>query len=203
MPFLTIEGIDGSGKTRQTGLLVDYLQTIGKPVVRTKEPDGGRLGAEVRAILTNPRHVLSPIEQLLLVGAARYDHVRSVVRPALEAGTWVVSDRFIHSTFAFQVAVSGTDLSRVHEEVAAVVVGDTIPDITIILDLPVEVACGRRLARTGGDDDSAEASRDFATIRAALLEAARRDPARCRVVNADQEAEVVATDIRRAIEPLL
>lgn len=203
MPFISIEGVDGSGKTRQTEFLVKHLRGRGRSVVRTKEPDGGRLGAEVRAILVNPRHVLSPVEQLLLVSAARYDHVRSVVRPALEAGAWVVSDRFLDSTFAFQVAVSGADLSRIHEEVAAIVVGATMPDLTVVLDCPVEVARTRRDVRTDGDDDPAEAFRDFDVIREALLEAARRDPGRCHVIDADRELEVVSGDIRQLIEPLL
>lgn len=203
MPFVSIEGVDGSGKTRQTGILVEYLRSMGRAVVRTKEPDGGRLGAEVRAILVNPRHVLSPVEQLLLVSAARYDHVRSVVRPAIEAGAWVVSDRFLDSTFAFQVAVSGNDLSRIHEEVAAVVVGPTMPEITIVLDCPVEVARARRDVRVGGDEDPAEAFRDFDVVREALLEVARRYSGRCRVVDANREPGAVAADIRRLIEPFL
>lgn len=203
MPFISIEGVDGSGKTRQTDFLVKHLRDRGRSVVRTKEPDGGRLGAEVRAILVNPRHVLSPVEQLLLVSAARYDHVRSVVRPALEAGAWVVSDRFLDSTFAFQVAVSGADLSRIHEEVAAIVVGATMPDLTVVLDCPVEVARARRDVRTDGDDDPAEVFRDFDVIREALLEAARRDPGRCHVIDADRELEVVSGDIRQLIDPLL
>lgn len=203
MPFISIEGVDGSGKSRQTELLVKHLRGRGRSVVRTKEPNGGRLGVEVRAILVNPRHVLSPVEQLLLVSAARYDHVRSVVRPALEAGAWVVSDRFLDSTFAFQVAVSGADLSRIHEEVAAVVVGATMPDLTVVLDCPVEVARARRDLRADGDNDPAEANRDFDVIREALLEAARRDPGRCHVIDADRELEVVSADIRQLIEPLL
>jgi len=203
VPFISIEGVDGSGKTKQTEILVEHLRSIGRSVVRTKEPDGGRLGAEVRAILVNPCHVLSPVEQLLLVSAARYDHVRNVVRPAIEKGSWVVSDRFLDSTFAFQVAVSESDLSRLHEVVAAVVVGATMPDLTVILDCPIEVASARRKARVGGENDPAEAFRDFKVIRKALLEAARRDPRRCRVVEADREAEVVAADIRRLIEPFL
>ncbi len=203
MPFISIEGVDGSGKTRQTESLVKHLRGRGKSVVRTKEPDGGRLGGAVRAILVNPGHTLSPVEQLLLVGAARYDHVRSVVRPALEAGAWVVSDRFLDSTFAFQVAVSSADLSRIHEEVAAVVVGATMPDLTVILDCPVEVARARCEVRANAEDDPAEAFRDFDVIREALLEAARRDPGRCHVIDADRELEVVSGDIRKLIEPLL
>lgn len=203
MPFISIEGVDGSGKTLQTEMLVEYLRGLGKTVIRTKEPDGGRLGAEVRAILVNPIHVLSPVEQLLLVSAARYDHVRSVIRPAVAARDWIVCDRFLDSTLAFQVAVSETDLSDVHEEVASVVVGATMPDLTVVLDCPIEVASARRRDRFDGHEDPAEAFRDFAAVRAALLEVARRDPHRCRVVDADRDMEEVAADVRRLIGPLL
>lgn len=153
MPFISIQGVDGSGKTKQTEILVEHFRSIGRSVVRTKEPDGGRLGAKVRAILVNPRHALSPIEQLLLVSAAPYDRVRKVVQPAIQAGAWAVSDRFLDSTFAFQVAVSEVDLSRVHKEVAAVVVGVTMPDLTIVLDCPIEVASARRKARADDESD--------------------------------------------------
>lgn len=203
MPFISIEGVDGSGKSRQTEMLVQHLRDLGKCVVTTKEPDGGRLGAAVRAILVNPDHLLSPAEQLLLVSAARYDHVRSIIRPAVEDGHWIVSDRYLDSTFAYQVAVSDTDLSRVHDEVAAVVVAGTMPDLTVVLDCSVEVARARREIRAGGDEDPAEAFRDFDVIRAALLEGARRDPNRCRVVDGDRNPEEVAADVRRLIRPLL
>lgn len=203
MPFISVEGVDGSGKTTQTALLVDYLQQIGRRVIRTKEPDGGRLGAEVRAILTNPRHVLSPLEQLLLVNAARTDHVRSVIRPAINAGAWVVCDRFVDSTYAFQVAAAEHELLSIHEAAVSLVVGDTLPDLTIILDLPIEVARGRREARNGSCDDPAEKSRDFVAIRAALIEAARRAPSRCRIVDANRDPQAVAADVRGVVGPLL
>lgn len=90
MPFISIEGIDGSGKTEQVRLLVERLRNAGQTVLQTKEPDGGHLGAEVRAILTRPNRKLAAAEQLLLVSAARFDHVRSVIRPALAKGKWRV-----------------------------------------------------------------------------------------------------------------
>lgn len=96
----------------------------------------------MRKILTQAGRRLAPAEQLLLISAARYDHVRSVVRPALADGQWVVSDRFIDSTYAFQVAVSDVDLQQLFRSVRDVVVETTFPDLTIILDLPPEVARG-------------------------------------------------------------
>lgn len=203
MPFISIEGIDGSGKTEQVKLLVQRLRDSGRTVLQTKEPDGGQLGKKVRAILTCPNHQLSPTEQLLLVSAARFDHVRSVIRPALANGQWVVSDRFIDSTYAFQVAVSELDLHQLFRSTRDIVVGPTSPDRTIILDLPLEVARARRASRGDATLDPAEATRDFCAIREGFIASAREDSGRCRIVDANQTPSQVAHDIWRIVEPLL
>ncbi|KQQ44710.1 thymidylate kinase [Duganella sp. Leaf126] len=203
MPFISIEGIDGSGKTNQVRMLVERLKSLGEDVLQTKEPDGGHLGAEVRAILTCPDRQLAPAEQLLLVSAARFDHVRSVIRPALTNGKWVISDRFIDSTYAFQVAVSDDDLYQLFRSTREIVVGTTLPDLTIILDLPLDVAFGRRELRRDGVLDPAEAMRDFAAIREGLLTVAREDTKRCHVINANQTLNAVAQDIWCIVQRLL
>lgn len=201
--FVSIEGIDGSGKTEQVKLLVEHLRNTGRTVLQTKEPDGGHLGSEVRAILTRADRQLTPTEQLLLVSAARFDHVRRVIRPALAGGQWVISDRFIDSTYAFQVAVSDTDLRQLFRSTCDIVVGSTLPDLTIILDLPLEVARARRNLRRDGVLDPAEATRDFAAIHEALIAIARQEPERCHVIDADQPPDAVARDIWRLVEPFL
>jgi dTMP kinase len=203
VPFVSVEGIDGSGKTEQVSLLVEHLRSSGQTVLQTKEPDGGQLGAEVRAILTRPDRRLALAEQLLLVSAARFDHVRSVIRPALANGQWVVSDRFIDSTYAYQVAVSDTDLHQLFRSTRDIVVGPTLPDLTIILDLPLKVACDRRGWRRDGVLDPEEATRDFAAIREGLIAVARDDPGRCHVVDANQPPGAVARDIWCVVEHLL
>ncbi|MBC8879492.1 MULTISPECIES: dTMP kinase [Pseudomonas] len=203
MPFISIEGIDGSGKTEQVKLLVEHFRSIGQSVLQTKEPDGGQLGAEVRAILTRPGRQLAPAEQLLLVSAARFDHVQSVIRPALANGQCVVSDRFIDSTYAFQVAVSDVDLHQLFRSTRDIVVGSTLPAITIILDLPLQVAENRRRQRRDDVADPAEETRDFATIRDALLAVALENPGRCYVINADQPPSAVACEIWRLVKPML
>jgi dTMP kinase len=203
VPFISIEGIDGSGKSEQVRLLVEKLRVIGQTVVATKEPDGGQLGAEVRAMLTRPDRRLAPAEQLLLVSAARFDHVRSVIRPALASGQWVISDRFIDSTYAFQVAVSDADLHQLFRSTRDIVVGSTLPDLTIILDVPLEVARDRRGRRRDGVADPAEETRDFAAIRDGLLAVALENPRRCHLIDADQSPSAVAHDIWRLVESLL
>ncbi|MDA5631489.1 MULTISPECIES: dTMP kinase [Rhizobium/Agrobacterium group] len=199
MPFISIEGIDGSGKSEQTRILTDRLIAVGKEVIRTKEPDGGHLGSEVRAMMVVPNRTLSPVEQMLLVNASRYGHVRTVIRPALAAGAWVISDRFIDSTFAFQVHGQEDGLGKMFEAIRDVVVGGTMPDLTIVLDLPSDAALERRSKRQGDIDDPAEVSRNFGEIRRGLLVAAARAPSRCKVVDADAPLADVADRVWQAV----
>lgn len=203
MPFVSFEGIDGSGKTEQVARLTQRLTAAGEIVLATKEPDGGHLGAEVRSILTRAGRVLSPTEQLLLVSAARYDHVRNVIVPALARGIWVVSDRFHDSTYAFQVKASEADLGPLFASVNEVVVGSAIPDVTIILDLPVEAALARRARRGSESKDPSEAMRDFKSIRDGLLELAAREPERCRIIDGDRHPDQVEDTVWREVVGLL
>ena len=201
MPFVSIEGIDGSGKTTQTELLVALLKSRDLQVLRTKEPDGGWIGQSVRSILVMERPApLSPQEEMLLISAARFNHVRDVIRPALAADGWVVTDRFVDSTFAFQVFGTGVS-ERAFDEITLEVVGGTMPDFTFILDVAPEIAIERRLTRTGGDVlDPAEANRNFSRIRHGLLEAARRAPARCHIIEASGSPRAVADRIISIID---
>lgn len=205
MPFVSFEGVDGSGKTTQVARLRTALAAQGHDVVQTKEPDGGHLGGLVRAILVDPARGarLSPTEELLLISAARYDHVRSVIHPALMRGAWVISDRFYDSTFAFQAFETGVD-AELFAVVTRAVVGDLAPDLTIILDTDDEVSRGRRSARpeTASEIDPSEALRDFARIRRGLMSLARDQPGRCRLVDASQSPDAVAADVLRLVGSL-
>ena len=190
--FITFEGIDGSGKSTQLALLAERLAATGVDVLRTKEPDGGLLGPEVRSLLVARRsRSLSPLEELLLVGAARCDHVGSVIRPALAVGRWVLCDRFVDSTFAYQVF--GTDVpSALFDAISGACMGDLRPDVTIILDVDPGLARERLAARTAASADPAESHRDFARIRLGLLRAASEYPERCRLIEARGSIEEVA-----------
>ena len=179
MPFISIEGIDGSGKSVQVKRLVERLRAEGRCVVQTKEPDGGRLGKEIRAILTQGDRQLERVEELLLVNAARYDHARSVISPALSRGDWVVSDRYFDSTYALQVFGAAEDLRPLHDAVLHAVVGDARPHATIILDLPPDSAAARRTIRKDGPGDPAEDRRNFVQIADGFRSAAANDPDRC------------------------
>lgn len=193
MPFVSIEGIDGSGKSSQAEYLAAWLRGKGLQVVKTKEPDGGRIGLGVRSILIVPRPSrLSPLEEMLLISAARVDHVRSVIRPALDAGAWVVSDRFLDSTYALQV--HGSDVSEeLFTQVAEAVVGETMPDLTFVLDIDPVVAMRRRSARgDAGGSDPSEATRDFKLIREGFLAAAERCSSRCHVIEAGRDPKEIS-----------
>jgi dTMP kinase len=203
LPFVSIEGIDGSGKSVQVKRFVERLRAEGRSVVQTKEPDGGRLGKEVRAILTRGDRQLERVEELLLINAARYDHVQSVIRPALAGGGWVVSDRYFDSTYALQVFGAAEDLRPLLDAVLQAVVGDARPHMTIILDLPPDRAAARRTIRKDGPGDPAEDRRDFFQIADGFRSAAANDPDRCHLVNADRAEEEVAADIWSRIAPLL
>lgn len=201
---MSIEGIDGSGKTTQVELLVAALSSYGLKVLKTKEPSGGWIGPAVRSILVAERpRPLSVLEEMLLVSAARFDHIRSIIRPALAAGGWVVTDRFVDSTFAFQVF--GTGLSeQVFDTVTAEVVGKTMPDLTFILDIDPDIAVGRRAARMGTKiEDPAELTRNFSRVRNGLLEAARRAPQRCQLIDAAATPEIVAKQIISIVDSRL
>lgn len=202
MPFITIEGIDGSGKSLQAEKLTASLRALDIQVIKTKEPDGGWIGTGVRSILVEPRsRALSPLEEMLLISAARVDHVTSVIRPALDVGNWVISDRFLDSTYAFQV--HGTDVpEQLYSEIASAVIGDTIPDLTFILDITPEKALERRSVRSNFVNlDPSEATRNFNRIREGLLEVAKRDPERCRVIDAslatDEVADLIFSELKR------
>lgn len=201
MPFVTFEGIDGSGKTTQAGLLARWLMQQGYRVLETKEPDGGRLGKPIRKILVDPEFAgkLSTIEELLLISAARCDHVGNHIIPALADGTWVICDRFIDSTFSFQVFETGVS-EELFKAVTDAVTGGVTPDLTFILDLPPQIGQKRRLDR--GDTavvDPSEEHRDFDRIGRGLQEMAHRQPQRCKLIDASHEREVIASQIQELV----
>ncbi|MGQ0563263.1 MAG: dTMP kinase [Gemmatimonadota bacterium] len=147
--FLVLEGVEGSGKTTQARLLGDWLTGLGVPHVITREPGGTTVGEEIRQILLHG-HDMPPESELLLFNAARAVFVQEVVRPALAAGKVVITDRFYHTALAYQGYGRGLPLELVRE-ICEFAVAGTHPDLTILLDVPVETGAERREARSGPD----------------------------------------------------
>ncbi len=192
--FITLEGIDGAGKSTHSSGIAEFLRHRGKEVVVTREPGGTPLGEKLRAlILSQPMHIET---EAMLMFAARREHLARVVVPALTAGRWVVSDRFTDATYAYQG--SGRGLSK--GKIAALeewVQEGLQPDLTLVFDVPVEVA-KRRLAATQSELDRFEREGQgfFERVRAGYLERAAADPRRMRIVDASGSQ----TEVKKVVE---
>ncbi|MBA3379175.1 MAG: dTMP kinase, partial [Chloroflexia bacterium] len=144
--FVVFEGPEGGGKTLQAGLLADTLRIAGLDVVQTREPGGTRVGDKIRSVLLElGDYTILPETEVLLLAAARAQHVREVIHPALERGAWVICDRFVDSTYAYQVGGSGLDLGPIRT-IQAFATNGLEPDIRILLDVPVATGLQRRYA---------------------------------------------------------
>jgi dTMP kinase len=155
--FITFEGIDGVGKSTQLDLLENYLVAKGHEVIRTLEPGGTELGQEIRHLLLHRKGDVAPRSEALLYAADRAHHVTTKIRPALEAGKVVLSDRYFDSSVAYQGAARELNVDEVRD-ISIWAVGGLIPDLTILLDLPADVAMARR-SKTGVEPDRLEAER--------------------------------------------
>lgn len=198
--FITLEGGEGAGKSTQIARLRDWLEARGRSVLATREP-GGSVGGEMvrRLLVEGPADRWDGTTEALLHFAARRDHLRATVWPALKRGTWVVSDRFADSTRAYQGYGHGLDLAML-DRLYEIAVGDFRPDLTLILDLPVGVGLARAGRRRGSETRYESLPRAFHDrVRAGFQEIARREPARCAVIDSDRETERVAQDIARIV----
>ena len=194
--FITLEGGDGTGKSTQTRRLGEALAASGFPILTTREPGGSPGAEEIRRLLTHGAvDRWDPITEALLHCAARRDHVRRTIEPALSQGLWVISDRFADSTRAYQGYGQGVGRD-VLEPVIALAVNGRWPDLTIILDLPPEVSLNRaRQADTGGERYERMGMNFHRRLRNGFLDIAAREPGRCVVVDADGTADQAALRI--------
>ena len=180
--FITLEGIDGAGKSSHVAWLAERLREGGREVVVTREPGGTPLGEQVRALVL--REPMDVTTETLLVFAARREHLVKVIRPTLARGAWVVSDRFTDATFAYQGGGRGSPAERL-EALEAWVQEGLQPDLTLFFDVPVAVGLARVQAAQGAPDRFEQSGVAFyERVRAAYLERARRFPARFRVIDA-------------------
>ena len=194
--FITFEGGEGGGKSTQLALLAKVLEDAGIEVVTTREPGGTSGAEEIRNLLvrgTTDRW--APLAEVLLHFAARIDHVEKVIQPALESGAWVLCDRFTDSTMAYQGGGHGLGFDRIRE-LHHQILGNFRPDLTLILDLPVEEGLARAFGRAGAEDRYERMDLGFhERIRATFLAIGEEAPNRCAIIDATGGVDDVQRDI--------
>jgi dTMP kinase len=198
--FITLEGGEGAGKSTHLQRLKGWLEARGRKVVVTREPGGSPAAEMIRKLLVEgPTERWDGTTEALLHFAARHEHLRSTVWPALEHGEWVLSDRFADSTLAYQGYGHGLDGS-VFEQLYQIAVGDFRPDLTLILDLPIEQGLARAANRQGTETRYESLPREFhGRVREGFLQIAARHPERCVVIDATGEVDATAAAIARAV----
>ena len=192
--FITFEGIDGAGKSTQIDVIEATLRARGLEVIRTREPGGTPLGEVIRKELLSVS--MDPATETLLFFASRAEHIAQVIRPALERGAWVLSDRFTDATYAYQVRGRGFPAEKV-EELERWTHGDLQPDRTVLFDIDPEVAA-KRVAQARNLDRFEKENLDFFTrVRNAYLTRAKQSPDRFLIVNSMQDKETVSDILRK------
>lgn len=201
--FLTIEGTEGVGKSTNLAFVRDWLQAKGIEVVVTREPGGTPLAEEIRSLLLSKREEqVDEVAELLLVFAARAQHLARLIQPALARGAWVLSDRFTDATFAYQGG--GRGLSKeIIVALESLVQGDLRPDLTLILDIDVELGLNRAKQRGELDRFESEAVVFFERVRSAYRTRAAAAPNRYALVDASQPLDQVQSDIDRVLARLI
>lgn len=198
--FISLEGIDGAGKSTQHAWLVEHLRRRGHSVVATREPGGTPLGEKLRALLlAEPMHLET---ETLLMFAARREHVAQVIEPALGRGDWVVCDRFVDASFAYQGGGRGLDFKKI-ECLADWVLEDLRPDLTLIFDVPVAIAQQRLHANTPQPDRFEQEKADFfERVRSTYLRLAAENPNRIRLIDASRAARDINVELEEIIASL-
>ena len=201
--LITLEGGEGAGKSTVLAAVRDALARHGLDVVVTREPGGTRAGEEIREVLLDTAHRgLCAEAELLLMFAARAQLVRELVRPALAAGRWVLSDRFTDASFAYQGGGRGQPVARI-AELERWAADGLVPDLTLLLDLPVAEGLKRANGRGSADRIEMENADFFERVRAAYRTRAAAEPVRFRVVDASRPLEAVLADVRRVVSDFL
>jgi dTMP kinase len=192
--FLTVEGVDGAGKSTHLQFIADFVASRGRHAIVTREPGGTDLAEHLREVILT--QAMAPEVETLLIYAGRADHVTRVIRPALEAGSWVICDRFSDATAAYQVAGKGVPAQLV-DSLAAIAHPGLVPDRTLVFDCPYETAA-KRLTASGKKLDRFEREDRafFERVRGAYLARAKAEPARVRVI----DATASLSDTRKALE---
>lgn len=201
--FISIEGGEGAGKSTLIRGLVRYFADLGLPLLQTREPGGTALGDGLRAMLLDPAQApVHPEAELLMMFASRAQLVREVIRPALSAGQWVLCDRYVDASFAYQGAGRGQPADRI-EALREWVCGDTMPALTLLLDLPVDIGRARAAGRGEADRIEAEGDGFFERVQAVYRQRAADEPQRFRLIDASAAPDEVLAQAVAALSPLL
>jgi len=195
--FITLEGVDGAGKSTHLGWLVEHLRARGRVVVQTREPGGTPLGEKLRELLLHEAMHLET--EALLMFAARREHLEQVIKPAISRGDWVVCDRFTDASFAYQGGGRGLSVEKLHQ-LETWVQGDFQPDLTLLFDLPIEIAAQRMAGADRQLDRFEQEKTEFhERVRAAYLARAAEMPERVRIIDSRQTLE----QINKQLEQIL
>ena len=201
--FITIEGIEGVGKTTNIEWIKQCLSERGIPHLHTREPGGTALAEQIRELLLTPREEkMADMTELLLVFAARAQHLEQLVKPALGAGTWVICDRFTDATYAYQGGGRGLDMQAI-ATLETLVQGQLRPDLTLILDIDPATGLARARQRSAPDRFEQEAISFFSKVRDTYLARARRTPDTYMVVDAGQSLPDVQADIKAGLNTFI
>lgn len=194
--FITFEGVDGAGKSTHLNWFADSLRARGIDLLVTREPGGTPLGEKLREILLHePMHAET---EAMLMFAARREHIAQVIKPALERGTWVISDRFTDASFAYQGGGRGVVAEKL-EQLERWVQGDLQPDLTLLFDIPVEVARQRLSNNVMLDKFEQEKSDFFEKVRNAYLARSQKNPARFAIIRAEKTPDEVKASLEKII----
>jgi len=197
--FITLDGVDGAGKSTHLGFVADWLRQQGREVIVTREPGGTPLGETLRELLLH--RDMDADTELLLMFAARQEHLARLILPALARGAWVLSDRFTDASYAYQCGGRGIAVERIAALEAWVQRGFA-PDLTLLFDVPPEVAEARRSAARAADRFEREADSFFNRVRQAYLDRAQADPKRIRVLDARHSIAELQTEISQLLQAL-
>lgn len=197
--FITFEGVDGAGKSTGLDWFANALRQRGIDLLVTREPGGTPLGEQLREILLNqPMHIET---EAMLMFASRREHVEKVIRPALQRGTWVISDRFSDASFAYQGGGRGVPLTKL-EQLEHWVHGDLQPDLTLLFDIPIEVARQRLSNNASLDRFEQEKGEFFERVRQAYLARAAKSPQRISVIHAEKSLQEVQQELANIVASL-
>ena len=200
--FITIDGVEGAGKSTQIEFIYEYLKAKGANVILTREPGGTDVGEKIRTLLlSNSTGKIHADTELMLMFAARNEHIQNKIMPALKHGDWVLSDRFTDASYAYQGGGRGLDVSRI-KKLEQWVSKDFTPDMTLLLDVPVEIGMSRVESRGKKDRIELESTNFFNRVRQGYIDRSEQFPERIKLIDSSQTVEYTKQQIKVILDSL-